>query len=129
MNGPIVATLKSLPPAERDSFLKARFKTAHMTDIGACSQDWSMAPCPSHGACGSCGEHLVIKGDATQKARAERLLAEHESMLSQAKSEMDEETRGASTWVAHNTKMVEGLRKTIAVHEDPVIPDGTVVQV
>jgi hypothetical protein len=129
MDGPILATLQAMPPADRDSFLKARFNTAHMTDIGACAQDWSMAPCPSHGACGSCGEHMVIKGNATQKARAERLLAEHESMLSQAKSEMDEETRGASAWVAHNTKMVEGLKKTIAVHANTTIADGTIVQI
>ena len=129
MNGPIVATLQAMPPADRESFLKARFNTAHMTDIGACAQDWSMAPCPSHGACGSCGEHMVIKGNVTQKARAERLLAEHESMLAQAKAEMDEETGGAGAWVAHNTKMVEGLRKTVAVHEDPAIAAGTVVQI
>jgi hypothetical protein len=128
MNGPIVATLQALPPAERESFLKARFNTAHMTDIGACAQDWSMAPCPSHGACGSCGEHMVIKGNATQKARAERLLAEHENMLSQAKLEMDEGTYGANQWVTHNTKMVEGLRKTIAVHQDEKIANGTIVQ-
>lgn len=129
MNGPIVATLQSLPPAERDSFLKARFKTAHMTDIGACAQDWSMAPCPAHGACGSCGEHLVIKGNATQKARAERLLAEHESMLAQAQAAAEAKRGLAGAWVEHNTKMIEGLRKTLAVHEDPAIADGTVVQI
>jgi hypothetical protein len=128
MDGPIVATLKSLPPAEREGFLKARFKTAHMTDIGACAQDWSMAPCPAHGACGSCGEHMVIKGNATQKARAERLLVEHESMLAQAKIAMEEEEGLAGAWFEHNTKMVEGLRKTIAVHQDEQIADGTIVQ-
>jgi hypothetical protein len=129
MQGPIVATMEAMPPADRASFLKARFNTAHMTEIGACAQDWSMAPCPSHGACAGCGEHLVVKGNATHKARAERLLAEHESMLAQAKTETDEGTYGASAWVAHNTKMVEGLRKTVAVHEEPAIADGTVVQI
>lgn len=129
MKGRVVATAESLPPAERDSFLKARFNTAHMTDIGACGQDWSMTPCPSYAACAGCTEHLVIKGNATHKERAERLLGEHEAMLANAKAEMDEGTFGASTWVAQHSKMVEGLRKTIAVHENQEIPDGTAVQV
>jgi hypothetical protein len=129
MQGPVVATVESLPPADRDGFLKARFNTAHMTDIGACVQDWSLAPCPSHGACAGCSEHLVVKGNATHKSRAEWLLVEHEAMLAEAKAEMDEGTYGASAWVAHNTKMVEGLRKTVAVHENAEIADGTVVQI
>lgn len=129
MRGPLPDAVAKLPPAERSEFLKARINTAHLTDIGACVQDFSLAPCPKHGACASCGDHLVIKGNAIHKARAERLLAEHESMLAQARTEMDEGTYGASDWVAHNEKAVTGLKKTIAVHDDPEIPDGTVVQV
>jgi hypothetical protein len=129
MRGPLPEMIKKLPPAEREEFVKARINTAHMTDIGACIQDWSLAPCPKHGSCAGCGDHLVIKGNEVHKARAERLLAEHESMLALAKTEMDEGTYGASDWVAHNAKVVDGLRKTIAVHENREIPAGTVVQV
>jgi hypothetical protein len=50
-------------------------------------------------------------------------------MLAQAKSEMNEGTYGASDWVAHNQKIVEGLKKTIAVHNSPDVADGTVVHV
>jgi hypothetical protein len=128
MRGPIATTFDKLPPADRDGFLKARLNTAHTTDIGMCVQDWSMAPCPSHGACASCSDHLVIKGHAVHKARAERLLGEHESMLAQAKTEMDEGTYGASDWVAHNETMVVGLKNTIAVHTNAEITDGAVVQ-
>jgi hypothetical protein len=129
MRGPLPETIEKLPPAEREQFIKARINTAHMTDIGACIQDWSLAPCPKHGSCAGCGDHLVIKGNPAHKVRAERLLAEHESMLAQAKTEMDEGTYGASDWVKHNEKMVDGLTKTIAVHENTEIPVGTVVQV
>jgi hypothetical protein len=129
MRGPMPQVVAKLPPAERESFIKARINTAHLTDIGACVQDWSLAPCPKHGSCASCGDHLVIKGNPAHKARAERLLAEHQAMLAQSKSEMDEGTYGASDWVKHNEKMVDGLIKTIAVHEDQDIPVGTVVQV
>ena len=129
MRGPMPSAVAKLPPVEREAFIKARVNSAHMTDIGACIQDWSLAPCPKHGSCAGCGDHLVVKGNPLHKARAERLLAEHESMLAQAKEEMDEGTYGASSWVAHNEKMVEGLRKTVAVHQDPAIADGTAVQV
>jgi hypothetical protein len=129
MRGPLPETIEKLPPAEREKFVKARINTAHMTDIGACIQDWSLAPCPKHGSCASCGDHLVIKGNPVHKARAERLLAEHEAMLAQAKGEMDEGTYGASDWVAHNEKIINGLKKTIAVHANGEIPVGTVVQV
>lgn len=127
MRGQVVETVKKLPPADREEFLKARFATAHMTAIGACIQDWSLTPCPSHGACAGCSDHLVIKGDAKHKAETERLLQEHEFMLQQAKAEMDEGTYGASNWVAHNEKMVDGLKKSLAVHEDASVEDGAVV--
>jgi hypothetical protein len=129
MQGPLPDAIEMLPPAEREEFVKARINTAHMTDIGACIQDWSLAPCPKHGSCAGCGDHLVIKGNPVHKARAERLLAEHEAMLAQAKAEMDEGTYGASDWVKHNEKMIAGLKKTVAVHENREIPVGTVVQV
>lgn len=128
MQGPVVATVEALPPADRDNFLKARFNTGHMTDIGACVQDWSMAPCPSHGACAGCGEHVIVKGDKRHQDRAQQLLLEHETMLSQAQQEMAEGTLGSGPWVEHNERLVEGLKKALAVHADSAIPDGTVVQ-
>jgi hypothetical protein len=42
---------------------------------------------------------------------------------------MTEGTYNASVWVEHNEKMVDGLVKTIAVHDDATIADGTMVQV
>ncbi|MHC2279881.1 hypothetical protein ACVME8_006524 [Bradyrhizobium diazoefficiens] len=129
IEGPIVETVASLPPVERDAFLKGRFATAHFTSIGACIQDFSLAPCPSHGACGGCAEHLVVKGKAEHRAEAERLLQEHQAMLDGARAEMADGTYNASAWVAHNERVVEGLKKTVAVHADPTIPDGSMVQV
>ena len=49
-------------------------------------------------------------------------------MLSVAKAEMADGTYGASDWVAHNEKIVAGLEKTLAVHADQSIDDGTAVQ-
>jgi hypothetical protein len=129
MKGPIVDTVASLPPADRDAFLKGRFATAHLTSIGACLQDFSLAPCPSHGACAGCSEHVVVKGKPEHQAEAERLLGEHQAMLDAARAELADGTYNASAWVAHNEKMVEGLKKTVGIHQNPDIADGTVVQV
>lgn len=129
MKGPIAETFVALPTADRESFLKSRLSTAHLTEIGMCIQDWSLAPCPNHGACAGCGDHLVIKGDPKRKKAAERLLEEHQRMLADAESEAHDGTYGASNWVEHNRKLVEGLRRTVAVHDDPDVADGTPVQI
>ncbi|MBR0910165.1 hypothetical protein [Bradyrhizobium japonicum] len=129
MKGPIADTVEQLPPVDRDAFLKGRFATAHFTSIGACVQDFSLAPCPSHGACAGCGEHLVVKGKPEHVAEAERLLQEHQTMLDIARAEMADGTYNAAAWVDHNERVVDGLKKTVAVHADPTIPDGTMVQV
>ena len=127
MMGPVVETFKRLPPIEREEFLKARFATAHTTDIGMCFQDWSLAPCHKHGACADCGDHLIIKGNAKQKVRTEQMLLEQKAMLAEAEKEIEEETYGASNYVTHNRKIVAGLEKALTVHSDPSIPDGTLV--
>jgi hypothetical protein len=129
IEGAIVETVASLPPVDREAFLKSRFETAHFTSLGACVQNFSMAPCPSHGGCAGCSEHLVIKGKPGQQAEAERLLLEHQMMLEVAQSEMVEGTYNTSVWVEHNERIVDGLKKTIAVHQNPDIADGTVVQI
>lgn len=129
MQGPISHTFEALPPVDRESFLKARFATAHSTDIGMCVQDFSLAPCPSHGACAGCSEHVIVKGDKRHQERAQQLLSEHEAMLSQAQQEMAEGTLGAGPWVEHNERMVDGLKKALAVHADGAVADGTIVQV
>ena len=128
MQGPVAATLEKLPPVDRAEFVKSRLATVHMTDIGACIQDWSLAPCPSHGACASCSDHLVIKGDKKQRERAEQLLGDCEPLVADAERETADGTYGAAPWVEHNKKMVEGLKQVLAVHDDASIPDGTPVQ-
>lgn len=127
--GGMAKTIRKIRPADRADFLKARFATAHTTDIGMCVSDWSLAPCPSHGACAAgCGDHLLIKGDEKHRLRTETLLAEHEAMLAHAQSGAAIGGVGAGPWVEHQQRMVEGLRKALAVHGDATIADGTIVQ-
>jgi hypothetical protein len=128
MRGPIAETIEKLPVIERKAFLESRLSTVHMTDIGACIQDWNLAPCPKHGSCAACGDHLVIKGNAKQRERAERLLQNYEPIVVEAENEKRDGTYGVGPWVDHNRKIVDGLRQVIAIHDDASIPDGTPVQ-
>lgn len=128
MRGPMAEIHEMLDPVDRAAFRDTAIATAHTTDLGACATDWSLVPCPDHGSCARCSEHLIVKGDLKQKARAEELLNEHEWFLADAIREAEEDTYGASNYVAHNRSMVEGLRRILAVHNDADIPDGTLVQ-
>lgn len=128
MRGPIADTVDKLPPVDREAFLRSRMSTVHLTDIGACIQDWSLAPCPNHGSCASCRDHLVLKGNAKQRERAVQLLKDHEPMVAEAEREMIEGTYGAGPWLEHNQKLVDGLKRVIGVHDDASTPDGTPVQ-
>lgn len=127
MRGGMAEIHRSLSPAIRPHFRDAVVATGHSTDLGLCVNDWSLAPCPDHGSCARCSEHIIVKGDAKQKAAAETLLDEHEWFLADAVREAEEDTYGASNFVAHHWSMVEALRKILAVHNDPEIPDGTLV--
>jgi hypothetical protein len=129
IRGPIADIYDRLPPVDREPFRESVLATVHTTDIGMCINDWSLAPCPNHGSCADCGDHLIKKGDAEQMVRAEILLNENEWVLERALQEVEEETYGASNHVAHTRSIVAGLRRIAEVHSDPAIPDGTLVHV
>lgn len=105
-----------------------QFATAHTTDVGVCVNDWSLAPCIEHGACAGCEQHLIRKGDAVQRDRAETMLREQEELHAVARQEASEETYGASNFVSHTRRVGDALRRVLAVHDDPSIPDGDLVE-
>lgn len=126
--GPVAEVHDRLPPVRREEFRRTQFATAHTTDLGMCANDWSLTPCTEHGSCAGCSQHLVIKGNPDQRRRAQELLEEHEFLFAAARTEADDGTYGASNYVAHHRRMVDALKATLAVHDDPAIEDGTLVQ-
>jgi hypothetical protein len=79
-----------------------------------------MPPCPSHGSCAGCREHVIVKGDKRHQDRAQQLLSEHETMLSQARQEMAEGTLGSGPWVENNGRLVDGLNERLAKPAQPL---------
>ena len=128
IRGPLADAHERLPPQDRAAFREAQIATAHVTEIGMCLHDWSLLPCAKHGDCAGCGEHVVSKGDASQREAAERMLAETRVLLEAASSEAEEGTYGAPRWVAAHQRTMAGLEAIVAVHQDDAIPDGSLVQ-
>lgn len=129
MHGTIAETYCRLPPVDRAEFSLIHLATVHTTDIGLCFHDWGTAPCPHHGACATCRDCGIVKGDPMHRARIELLLHDEEMVLAKALFELGDGTYGASNWVEHHRRTAAGYRAMLAIHDDPGIEDGSIVQV
>ena len=114
-------------PVDRSEFINTLVTTAHLTDLGGCLHDMSMDPCNQHGACASCPEHVIRKGDPIQKSRARDLLRDTRALVARAEAELAEGSYGANNWLMHHQRIASSLEKISAIHDNPDIPDGTVV--
>ena len=128
VQGPVAELHRRLPPVKREAFRDMLYTTAHTTDLEMCANDFSLVPCTEHGACAACTQHLVVKGNAAQRSRAETLLEENKTLLERAEAEAEEETYGASNHVAHLRRSCDALARILAVHGDANVPDGNLVQ-
>lgn len=127
MQGGIANVHNALPPVERAKFRGIVIASAHTSDIGICLNDWAIAPCHSHGECGGCKDHLVVKGDVAQRDRTEVLYHEQLEFIAKAKVEEGDGTYGASSQLEHAQKYADALEEIIKIHDDPSIANGTLV--
>jgi hypothetical protein len=126
--GYLAEAVSTSPEEDREGFNKAIASAIVVTDIGVCLHDWSILPCQNHGACGGCSYNFLFKGDAEQRREAVQQLTSHNRLLSTA--ELDAGVQGlASNHTRHHRKMIRALEKIVATHDDPRIPDGTLVQI
>lgn len=115
-------------PRDRASYRETVLATVHVTDIGMCDLDWITSVCPEFASCETCSHCLVTKGDEAAKARVEWRRDEHAWLLQRTEVEVDDGTIGASNHAASLRVSIEGCDRIIAIHSDPDIPDGTIVQ-
>lgn len=128
--GPVAkAMLKIKDPVRREEFVKSVSRTAHSTDLGICVHPWDALPCQKHGACSDCGELRVEKGDARQRENAVKAREETQAELDIALAEEADGTINADRWVEAHRRTVKSLTKIIAVHDDPSIPEGYIIQI
>lgn len=126
--GPLADIHKALPPADRATFRDTMIATAHVTDIGICLNDWTTSPCPEFGSCAACVECAVTKGDEQGLARAKTLRDDTAWMIERTIAEIDDGTVDASNHLRGQQDLLAGLDRILAIHADPSIPDGMLVQ-
>jgi hypothetical protein len=119
---------EALPPVERSAFREAVISTAHVTEIGFCLADWITSPCPEFGSCRTCEDCAIQKGDKEALARTEAEREEAAWILERLEAEVDDGTIGASNHYDTAKANLDALDRIIAIHNDPAIPDGTLVQ-
>jgi hypothetical protein len=127
--GPVAeAALAIADPVRREEFIASANHAAHVTDLGYCVHPWDVMPCPEAGSCAGCADHRLIKGDGEARDRAASTLEQTEALLAIAETEDRDGTCGADNWLEAQRTSAIALRRVIAVHDDPTIPEGTVVQ-
>ncbi len=114
-------------PVDRREFTEAQIGAALLSDFGICVHDYSLLPCQSFGDCLGCSENVFVKGDETHRAKIEKRLALTEIQLADALAAMDEKYYGVDKWVETHRRSIERMKQMLAFHDDPCIPDGTIV--
>lgn len=107
--------------------LKIELGSIHSHRHGLCRHHYSLSPCTKDGDCGNCGENAFFKGNITHKREAEVQV----KILSRAVSECEKAIAsgelGAQKWLDMNAHKLERWESMVSIHNDPEIPDMTLV--
>ncbi|WEA59537.1 hypothetical protein PO860_18040 [Rhizobium sp. BJ04] len=114
-------------PVTKQEFLQTQIGSALLTDAGFCVHDYSLLPCQNYADCLGCSENVFIKGDTSHRDKIEKRLSIAESQQLEAEAAVNESFRGADRWLTLHARSIDLMRRMLAVHGDPMIVDGTVV--
>lgn len=103
-------------------------KSAHITDYGMCTHEYSTLPCQIHYDCLNCNSLVCVKGDNVKLANIIRLQDETEVLLAAAEEAEKDFAHGASRWVKHQRQTLEHIKKLISILTDSSIPEGAMVK-
>ena len=120
-------TIRDSHLISRSEFLEAQIGSGHHHDLGACIHDYSLLPCQKFGDCAGCGENVFTKGDPVQMKNVRERRELTARQLEAARQALDEGDYGADLWVQDHEASLARLERVLAVHGDPAIPDGTLI--
>tara|TARA_R110001606_G_scaffold177769_2_gene324440 strand:+ start:9246 stop:11309 length:2064 start_codon:yes stop_codon:yes gene_type:complete len=104
--------------------------TTLITSIGLCKHDFNDSPCGKHYAClRGCSNYKRIKGEQTEVAELERIKAQQEAHIKDAKNAVDEEYWGANNWLLSHKELYEGCVKALAIESENAYKNGERVQI
>lgn len=119
---------QKLSPISFADFLRLRAPTVHMTDIGGCTHDFVMSPCPMHRDHVNCDEQFCIKGDEKKCARLREMRDETARLVGTAEAAESQGQYGASRWLEHQRVTLKRLNNIVAILDDPRVPNGAVIR-
>ncbi len=99
----------------------------HKTRYGICRHDYALTPCPKDKDCINCGEHVFIKGDATQIAEANEQIQLFRSGVEQALTALADGRFGAQRWLDLHKPKLEKWELALSKLTDPEVTDGTII--
>jgi hypothetical protein len=118
----------SVPSITRDEFANLKVTTAHTTEFGYCTHNFTATPCQLHLDCLNCNELVCIKGDETREINIRRQLEETRELLRIAQKGGETGAYGAGRWVDHQTQTLQRLEELCAVFDSPTVQRGAVIQ-
>jgi hypothetical protein len=118
----------NLPSITRDEFANLKVTSAHTTEFGYCTHNFTATPCQLHLDCLNCNELVCIKGDEIREINIRRQLDETRELLRAAQKGADAGAYGAGRWVEHQRQTVQRLEELCAVFDNPTVQRGAVIQ-
>jgi len=118
LQGPFIDYYFSLADDVKDFFLEGRLAAVHVTHMGLCLHDFTLAPCPNKLACLSgngCPEYVFDPSDSIQRTNLVQLVGRTKTVLDQAKAKS--ETPGlhlAASWVQDAKSTIENAEKILS---------------
>ena len=99
-----------------------------VSQFGVCSHNFAFSPCRKFHDCTSCSELVACKGHPRSLAafKGERDMV-RENVEASARA-IAEGLRSASRWYTFNVSHLERLNLIIQKLEDPMVPDGSAIQ-
>ncbi|MEQ1560905.1 MAG: hypothetical protein ABL933_18465 [Methyloglobulus sp.] len=123
----IAEQLSAKLPITRQEFNTLTMPTAHVTEYGFCTHDFTMLPCQRFRDCLNCTEQVCIKGDR----RLDRIKRRYEQVVelkNQAEKNIGLGLAGADRWYEIHDLTAKRLDEMIKILENPKIPNGTIVK-
>jgi hypothetical protein len=118
----------NVPSVTRDEFANLKVTSAHTTEFGYCTHNFTATPCQLHLDCLNCNELVCIKGDEVRENNIRRQRDETRELLQAALKASETGNYGANRWVAHQTQTLQRLDELCAIFENPIVQNGAVVQ-
>lgn len=110
--------MESLIDAE--TFLNEQVMAVHVTPYGACSHDFSKAPCPKHLQCFNSCSHLHRTNNPDETKQLEALITAQRKNIERMKSCGDSEA-GADVWIETEIQKLHGMEAALRVNI-PAVP-------